>query len=88
MKKSRFTEAQIIAVLREHGAENATAEVCRRHNGISEQTFYRRKAKYGGMQVSDAQKLKTLEGENRRPKKLLAELMLGVAALKNLLGNN
>jgi putative transposase len=88
MKKSRFTEAQIIAVLREHGAESATAEVCRRHHGISEQTFYRRKAKYGGMQVSDAQKLKTLEGENRRPKKLLAELMLGVAALKNLLGNN
>jgi transposase len=82
-----LTEAQIIGVLREQEAGGVTAEVCRRH-GISEQTFYRWKAKYSGMSVSDAQKLKTLEDENRRLKKLLAESMLDVAALKDLLGKN
>jgi len=87
VKKSRFTEAQIIGVLREHEAGSPTDEVCRRH-GISQQTFYRWKAKYGGMGVSDAQRLKTLEDENRRLKKLLAESMLDVAALKDLLGKN
>ena len=87
MRTSRFSEAQIIGVLREQEAGSATAEVCRRH-GISEQTFYRWKAKYGGMQPSDAQKLKGLEDENRRLKKLLAESMLDVAALKDLLGKN
>ena len=87
MKKSRFTETQIIGVLREQEAGSQTAEVCRRH-GISEQTFYRWKAKYGGMGVSEAQKLRTLEDENRRLKKLLAESMLDVAALKDLLGKN
>ena len=87
MKKSRFNEAQIIGVLREQEAGSPTAEVCRRH-GISEQTFYRWKAKYSGMSVSDAQKLKTLEDENRRLKKLLAESMLDVSALKDLLGKN
>ena len=87
MRTSRFSDAQIIGILREHEAGSATAAVCRRH-GISEQTFYRWKAKYSGMSVSDAQKLKTLEDENRRLKKLLAESMLDVAALKDLLGKN
>ncbi len=87
MKKSWFDEAQIIGVLREQEAGSPTADVCRRH-GISEKTFYRWKAKYRGMSVSDAQKLKTLEDENRRLKKLLAESMLDVSALKDLLGKN
>ena len=87
MRTSRFSDAQIIGILREHEARSATAAVCRRH-GLSEQTFYRWKAKYGGMQASDAQKLKALEDENRRLKKLLAESMLDVAALKDLLGKN
>lgn len=78
---------QFFSPPREQEAGGATAEVCRRH-GISEQTFYRWKAKYSGMSVSDAQKLKTLEDENRRLKKLLAESMLDVAALKDLLGKN
>ena len=87
MKKSRFNEAQIIGVLREQEAGSPTDEVCRRH-GISQQTFYRWKAKYGGMGVSDAQRLRTLDDENRRLKKLLAESMLDVAALKDILGKN
>lgn len=87
MRTSRFSDAQIIGVVREQEAGSPTAEVCRRH-GISEQTFYRWKAKYGGMQASDAQKLKALADENRRLKKLLAESMLDVAALKDLLGKN
>ena len=87
MKRSRFSEAQIIALLREHEAGSPTDEVCRRH-GISQQTFCRWKAKYGGMGLSDAQRLKTVEDENRRLKKLLAESMFDVAALKDLLGKN
>ena len=87
MKQSRFSEAQSIAVLREPEAGSPTAAVCRRH-GISEQTFGRWKAKDGGMQVADAQKLKTLEDENWRLKKLLAESMLEVAAPRDLLGTN
>lgn len=87
MRKSRFGEEQIIGILREQEVGAATAEVCRRH-GISEQTFYRWRAKYGGMGPSDAQRLRTLEDENRRLKKLLAEAMLDVSALKGLLGKN
>ena len=87
MKASRFGEEQIIAVLREHEAGGKTAEVCRRH-GISDATFYKWKAKYGGLEVSDARRLKALEDENRRLKKLLAESMLDNAALKDLFGKN
>ena len=85
MKKSRFNEAQIIGVLREQEAGSPTAEVCRRH-GISEQTFYRWKAKYSGMSVSDAQKLKTLEDENRRLKRMFADLSMQADPLREALG--
>ena len=87
MKASRFSEEQIIAILREHEAGAKTPEVCRRH-GISDATFYKWKAKYGGMEASDARRLKALEDENRRLKKLLAESMLDNAALKDILGKN
>jgi len=87
MKGSRFNEEQIIGILREHEAGATTAEVCRRH-GISDATFYKWKAKYGGLEVSEARRLKSLEDENRRLKKLLAESMLDNAALKDLLGKN
>lgn len=83
MKKSRFSEEQIIGILREQEAGRPTAEVCRKH-GISEATFFRWKAKYGGLEVSEAKRLKTLEDENARLKRLLAEAMLDNAALKDL----
>jgi putative transposase len=84
MKKQRFTEEQIIGVLREQEAGAKTADLCRRH-GISEATYYNWKAKYGGMEVSEAKRLKALEDENARLKKLLAEQMLDVSALRELL---
>jgi putative transposase len=84
MKRIRFTEEQIIAVLREHAAGAKTADLARKH-GISEATLYNWKAKYGGMDVSDAKRLRALEDENRNLKKLLAESMLDQAALKELL---
>ena len=83
MKRSRFTEEQIIGILKEQEAGARTAEVCRRH-GVSEATFYKWKAKYGGLEVSDAKRLKALEEENARLKKLLAEAMLDNAILKDL----
>ncbi len=85
MRKSRFTEEQIIAILAEQERGLATAEVCRKH-GVSTATFYKWKAKFGGMDISDARKLKTLESENARLKKLLADTMLDNAVLKDLLG--
>ena len=83
MKRSRFSEEQIIAILKEQEAGAATADVCRRH-GIADSTFYRWKAKYGGLEISEAKRLKSLEDENARLKKLLAEAMLDVAVLKDL----
>ncbi len=85
MRKSRFTEAQIIGMIKEQEAGMATAEVCRRH-GLSPATFYKLKAKYGGMDVSDTQRLKALEDENGKLKRLLADAMLDNIVLKDLLG--
>ncbi|WP_246047533.1 IS3 family transposase [Hankyongella ginsenosidimutans] len=83
MKRSRFNEEQIIAILKEQEAGMATAEVCRRH-GISSATFYKWKSKFGGLDVSEARRLRSLEEENSRLKKLLAEAMLDNAVLKDL----
>jgi putative transposase len=83
MKRSRFSEEQIIAILREQEAGSKTVEVCRRH-GVSEATFYKWKAKYGGLEVSDARRLKALEDENAKLKRLLAEAVLDNAMLKDV----
>ena len=83
MKGSRFKEEQIIAILREQEVGSPTADVCRKH-GISSGTFYKWKAKYGGLDVSDAKRLKALEDENAKLKKLLAETMLDNAILKDI----
>jgi putative transposase len=84
MKRSRFSEEQIVAILREQAAGVPTAEVCRKH-GVSSATFYKWKAKYGGLDVSEAKRLKALEDENSRLKRLLADAMLDNAGLKELL---
>ncbi len=83
MKRSRFSEEQIIAVLKQHESGVPTADVCREH-GISSATFYKWKAKFGGLEVSDARKLKALEDENAKLKRLLAEQMLDNAMLKDV----
>ena len=87
MRKSRFTEAQIIGMIKEQEAGLPTSELCRKH-GLSPATFYKLKAKFGGMTVSDAQRLRTLETENGKLKRLLAEAMLDNAALKDLASKN
>ena len=87
MKRSRFSEEQIIGILKEHQAGATAADLCRKH-GVSDATFYKWRSKYGGMEVSDAKKLKTLEAENAKLKKLLAEQMMDVSTLKEMLGKN
>ena len=87
MKRSRFTQEQIIGVLKEHQAGATAADLCRKHR-ISDATLHTRRSKYGGMEVSDARKLKGLEEENAKRKKLFAEQMLDVATLKEMLAKN
>jgi putative transposase len=87
MKRSRYSEEQIIGILKEHQAGLSAQNLCRKH-GISDATFYKWRTKYGGMDISDAKKLKALEDENRRLKKLLAETALDAATLKELLAKN
>ena len=84
MKRSRHTEEQVIAILKEQEAGAKTADVCRKH-GISSATLYNWKAKYGGLSVSDVKRLRALESENARLKKLVADAMLDNAMLKELL---
>jgi putative transposase len=85
MKRSRYTEEQIIGILKEQEAGAAVAELCRKH-GMSDATFYNWKSKYGGLEVSEAKRLRSLEDENAKLKRLLADAMLDNAALKDLLG--
>ena len=87
MKKSRFTEDQIIGVLKEHQAGLSARELCRKH-GISDATFYNWRSKFGGMEVSEAKRLKQLEDENAKLKKLLAESVMDVSTLREMLGKN
>jgi putative transposase len=86
MKLSRFSEEQIIGILKEHEAGVSVADLCRKH-GVSDGSIYKWKAKYGGMDVSEAKRLRTLEEENTRLKRLLADAMLDNVALKDLLGH-
>ena len=87
MKRKRFTEEQIIGILKQAEAGGSNQEICRK-NGITEQTFYRWRSRYGGMQVSEARRLKELEVQNRKLKQLLAEAQLDNAALKEVLSKN
>ena len=85
MKRSRFSEEQIIGILKEHQAGLGTKELCRKQ-GVSDATFYKWRSKFGGMEVPDAKNLKSLEAENAKLKKLLAEQMMDVSTLKEMLG--
>jgi putative transposase len=87
MKRSRFSEEQIIGILKEHQAGLSAAQLCRKH-GVSEPTFYKWRSKYGGLEVSEAKRLRVLEEENARLKKLLAESMMDVSTLREMLGKN
>ena len=87
MRKSRFTDAQIIGMIKEQEAGMPTAEVCRKH-GLSQGTFYKYKTKYGGMEVSAVAKMRSLEDENAKLKRLLADTMLDNVVLKDLLGKS
>jgi putative transposase len=87
MKRSRFSEEQIIGILKQHQAGLGAKELCRKH-GISDATFYKWRSRFGGMDVSDARKLKALEEENGKLKKLLAETVLDAATLKEMLTKN
>ena len=87
MKKSRFSEDQIIWILKDQQAGLPVTEICSKH-GISDSTFYTWRSRYGGMEVSDARRLKTLDDENTRLKKLLAEAMLDVSTLREALAKN
>ena len=85
MKRSRFSEEQIIGILKEHEAGVSVADLCRKH-GVSDASIYRWKAKFGGMEVSEAKRLRALEDENAKLKRMLADAMLDNVALKDLLG--
>jgi len=87
MRKSRFSQEQIIGIVKEHQAGLSAGDLCRKH-GISDATFYKWRSKYGGMDVSDARKLKTLEDENTKLKRLLAESVMDVSTLKEMLSKN
>lgn len=87
MRKSRFSQEQIIGILKEHHAGLSAGDLCRKH-GISDATFYKWRSKYGGMDVSDARKLKALEEENARLKRLLAESVMDVSTLKEMVSKN
>jgi putative transposase len=87
MKRLRFSDEQIIGILKEHQAGMTPAELCRKH-GISDATFYTWRKKFGGMEVSDAKRLKALEDENAKLKKLLAESMMDVSTLREMLAKN
>ena len=87
MKRKRFSEEQIIGILKEHQAGLSAAELCRKH-GISDATFYKWRSRFGGMEVSEAKRLRALEDENAKLKRLLAEAMLDVSTLREMLGKN
>jgi putative transposase len=87
MRKSRFSDEQIIGILKEHQAGLGAAELCRKH-GISDATFYKWRSRFGGMEVSDAKRLRALEDENAKLKRLLADAILDVSTLREMLGKN